>query len=159
MDGKHTLMEGLVAGALAYVAVAGFFALANVMAGYSPFHTAYLLGKAVGAGMPGHGAQVGVVLAANGIHLLISLLAGTVAAAMVLEIDHHHAWWYAIFTAFLFGTFLSVMVMGVLTAELSAVATWTQVTLANGLAAAVVGVYLLRMHRTLVMQINLEASA
>ncbi len=159
MDGKHTMVEGLVAGALAYVAVAGFFAVANVVGGYSPFHTAYLVGRAVGAGVPGHGAAVGVVLAANGIHLLISLLVGTAAAGMMLEIDHHHAWWYAVFTAFVFGAFLSVMVMGVLAAELSAVATWTQVALANGIGTVVIGTYLLRMHRSLMGEIRRETAA
>lgn len=156
MDTNRAWKEGAVAGVLAYVAVAAFFALLNVALGHSPFETAFLMGEAMGAGAPGPNAEIGIILAANGLHLLVSLVVGLAAAFLLLELEHHHGLWYAVLMAFLGGFFLSIVVVGVLGAEVTAVVTWPQVAAANTVAALVVGVYLWRMHRDLVAELSRE---
>lgn len=156
MDSKRAWKEGAVAGVLAYVVVAGFFALVNLASGESAFATAFLVGKALGAGAPGPNAEIGVVLAANGLHLLLSLAVGIAAAFLMLEMEHHHGLWYAILLAFLGGFFLSIVVVGMLGVEATAVTTWPRVAVANSLGAAVVGGYLWRMHRDLLREIRRE---
>ncbi|HZD04648.1 MAG TPA: hypothetical protein VE173_07015 [Longimicrobiales bacterium] len=159
MESNRAWKEGAVAGVLAYVAVAGFFALLNLTLGRSPFATAFLMGKALGAGAPGPSAEIGVVLAANGLHLLVSLAVGIAAAFLIFEVEHHHGLWYAVLLAFLGGFFLSIVVVGTLGAEIASVATWPQIAVANTIGALVMGAYLGRMHRSLLGDIRRELEA
>lgn len=156
MDAHRAWKEGAVAGVLAYVAVAAFFAVLNLAWGHSPFETAFLLGEALGAGAPGPDAEIGIILAANGLHLVISLGVGVAAAFLLLQLEHHHGIWYAVLLAFLAGFLLSIVVAGVLGAEVWSVVTWPQVAAANTVAALVVGAYLWRMHREMVSQLAQE---
>jgi hypothetical protein len=159
MDSHRAWKEGAVAGVLAYLAVAGFFALLNLALGRSPFATAFLMGEALGAGAPGPNPEIGIILAANGLHLLVSLAVGVAAAFLILEVEHHHRLWYAVLLAFLGGFFLSIVLVGVLGAEIASVATWPQIAVANSVAALVMGAYLWRMHRDLLTGIGRELDA
>ena len=159
MDDRNTFVEGMIAGALGYLAVAGVFAALNAVTGQSPFQTAYLLGEALGAQASGRGATAGVILAANGVHVVVSLTVGVAAAWLLMELEHHHAIWYAVLLAFLGGFFLSIVMAGVLMAEASAVATWPQVTLANTVAAGVIGAWLWWRHRALLSTLRTEFAA
>jgi len=109
---KRVLTEGFLAGALGYLVVASFFAVANLAAGDSMFRTAYLLGEAVGAGTGGIGDAAGIVLAANGIHLVVSMLLGLCAAWVVMEVEHHHTFWYVAFIALFGGGWLALGIAG-----------------------------------------------
>lgn len=156
MDGKRTLTEGMIAGFLGYAVVAVFFAAVNMILGNSPFHTAFALGSAFGAGWPGPGEAAGVVLAANGVHLVISVLVGLGAAWVVMEIEHHHGLWYAGVLAFGGGLLAAVIVAGIVGAEITAVVTWTEAAGASLLYALVVGSYFAWVHRGLVATLQRE---
>lgn len=156
MQQKSPLVEGMIAGALGYLAVGAFFALLNVASGNSPFLTAFLVGEAIGARGPGPEGTVGVILAANALHLVISLIAGAAAAWLMNQLEHHHGIWYAVLLAFLGGFFLSVVVAGVLATEVAAVATWVEVTVANAIGASAIGAYLWRAHRELIQELKEE---
>jgi hypothetical protein len=159
MDRNRAWKEGAVAGVLAYVSVAALFALINVAFGRSPFDTAFLVGQALGAGAPGPNADIGIILAGNGLHLLISLAVGIAAAFLMLELEHHHGLWYAILLAFLGGFFLSIVVAGMLAVELADIVTWPQIAVANSLGALVIGAYLWRMHRDFLAALGREIEA
>jgi len=156
MDRKRMLVEGMVAGFLAYLVVAGFFVLVNLGMGRSPFHTAFLLGEAIGAQGPGVNGTVGVILAANALHLIISMTVALAAAWLVMELEHHHAMWYGVMMVFLGGFFLSVVVMGMLTAQIAPVVSWPQVAAANFMGAFVIGRYLWRSHLPLIQSLKEE---
>jgi hypothetical protein len=156
MSGRRVLVEGLVAGALSYAFVAGFFLLLNVLAGSPPFHTALLLGDALHGGAPGPDEPLRSIVIANGTHLLISLLVGASAAFLVMEVEHHHALWNAVVLAFLGSFFMSIVVGGVLVAEMASAASWTQIAIANTGGAAIIGAYLAHQHRELVGTIREE---
>lgn len=156
MERRRMLVEGLIAGFLAYSVVAGFFAILNVASGNSAFATALLLGEALGAQGPGPEGTAGLILAANGLHVLLSVAVGIAAAWMMTQLEHHHTIWYVVVMVFLAGFFLSIVVVGMLAAEVAAVATWEEITVANVLAAAVVGLYLARAHRELLRSIQEE---
>lgn len=155
----QTWVSGMIAGALAYAVVAVFFAVANMVVGQSPFHTALLLGRAIGAQGPGPEGVEGPILAANGLHVLLSLAVGVAASWLVEKLEHEHAIWFAVLLAFLLGFFLSIVAVGMLAAEIGGVATWPQVTVANALAAAVIGGYLGKVHGGLVSSIRQELEA
>lgn len=159
MDGRRTLTEGLIAGFIGYAVVAIFFALVNGLAGNSPFHTAFALGRAVGAGWPGPGEAAGIVLAANGVHLLVSVLVGLAAAWLVMEVELHHGLWFAGVLAFAGGLLAAVIVAGIVGVEITAVITWPEAAVASLLYAVGVGGYLWHRHRGLLRTLQTELEA
>lgn len=149
MNVKQSLVEGLVAGLLGYIAVGVAFGIMNVLSGLSPFHTAFLLGEAMGAGAPGPNQEAGIILAANGLHLVLSLVVGTIAALLVAEVERFHSTWPGIFLVFVGGLIFIVVVAGVVGAELITITTWPRATLASIVFVLAVGATLGWMHRDL----------
>ena len=79
------LTQGLIGGLIGYAAVAVFFVLVNLIGGRSPFHTAAALGSTLFYGLQDAANLViepGPVIAYNGLHLILSILAATVAAPL-----------------------------------------------------------------------------
>lgn len=159
MDGKRTLTEGMIAGFLGYGVVAIYFALVNLALGFSPFETAQSLGSALGAGRPGPGEAAGIVLAANGVHLVLSLLVALAATWVVMEVERHHGLWYAGLLAFAGGILALIVVAGMVGAEITRVVTWTEAAGASLVYALTVGAYLWNAHRTLVGALEREIEA
>lgn len=156
---RRSLLEGLAAGALGYVVVAAFFAFLNVVTGASPFRTAFLIGQALGAGAAGPGEVAGIILAANGIHLLLSLWLGVIAAWLLQEVEAHHELWVVVLMIFIAGFLFMVLVAGIAGAELTRIATWGEVTAAGFFFTAVVGAFLAWRHRLLTREIDQEAES
>jgi hypothetical protein len=156
---KRYLVEGLIAGACGYLVVAGLFAFLNVFAGQSPFRTAFLIGQVLGAGSTGPGDAAGIVLAANGLHLAISLAFGVLAAWLILEVERHHDLWIIILMVFIAGFLFMVLFAGIVGAELTTVATWGEVTAASLFFAVTVGGILAWRHRGLGEEIDRELHA
>ena len=105
---RRIIGQGLVAGLIGFVTVGLLFAIVNAVAGRSPFYTSALLGATLfhGATDP---AQVAVtpenVLAYNGLHLLVFLGFGAVAAALATLADRGAHLWYVSLFFFVFITF------------------------------------------------------
>jgi hypothetical protein len=77
------LLEGMAAGLIGYATIALFFLIADPIGGRPLFHTPALLGSALFYGLADPaGLEIGAgpVLAYNGIHFLVFLLLGFVAA-------------------------------------------------------------------------------
>lgn len=145
----ETFRQGLVAGVLGYAAVVAFFGIMNAIEGKSIFYTAALLGSALFYGakdVSEVAVAAGPVLSYNGVHLLIFLALGVVAAWLAELSEHGPHFWYI--AAILFLTF-SFHVFGLLlgmTENLrSALPAWS-VFCSGALGSAVMGAYLLWTH-------------
>lgn len=147
LDRERVVWEGFVAGLIGYAAVALLFGVVNVVQGRSFFHTAALLGSAlVGGGEAGVSVTAAPVLAYNGLHLLIFLVLGLVAAWLVLETERHPEIWYLVFFVFLAGFMLNLTLFLLYTAPLPEGLPWGTMVLANLLAAVAMGLYLRGAH-------------
>lgn len=151
--------QGLVAGLIAYAAVALFFFLVNAIGGRSPFHTAAVLGSALFYGVGDATTVViepGPIIAYNGLHLIVSLVAGTIGAWLFYETERHHWLWYLVFFIFLAGFVYSLVFVGVLSAEISELVAWPAVAVANVIWVVALGGYLLYQHRGLIRELRDE---
>lgn len=144
---SRVLTEGLFAGLIGYVAVALTLGFIDLVAGRGFFFTAAHLG---GILVEGGGAETTIapaaVLAYNGIHLLILLVAATVAAWLVFEVELHPVLWYVAFFAFLFAFFQGLVVIMAVGDPRTGGLPWSSVLAGNIVAALAIGVYLHRAH-------------
>lgn len=130
---SRVLREGLLAGVCAYAAVVLVVAIYDISQGYALFHTPSLIGGFFLFGA--RGAELGVdpawVLAYNGTHLLVSLVAGVVAAFIVLESEQMEGFWYVGFMAVLMGGTGIIAMGGGLAVEGANLVSWTTVVAAT----------------------------
>lgn len=98
---RRVLLEGFVAGLIGYVVVILFHGIAGVVVGSSAFSTVRALGTAMVGADPGGEAMAGAILAFNGVHLLVFLVIGLVAAALIAFAERHLALWYGVFFLFI----------------------------------------------------------
>ena len=153
------LTQGLIAGLIGYAAVAVFFLLVNVIGGRSPFHTAAALGSVLFYGLQDPANLViepGPVIAYNGLHLILSIVAATVAAWLLFETERHHFIWYFVFFVFLAGFVYSLVLIGVVGAEISHIVPWWSVLAANVIWLLSLGCYLWYQHRSLIGALRRE---
>ena len=143
--GQQVFGEGLFTGIIGYAVVAVYFAVENVLSGRSAFHTAELLGAPLVAGVPPEQAAAAAIFAYNGLHLLVFVVVGIVAAWIVTEMERHPALWYlgffALFTGFAYDLVLLLMMVGP-----AAEPGWLSLLAANSLAALGMGAYLWSVH-------------
>jgi len=144
--------QGMVAGLVGYAVVALTFAIANVLMGRSPFHTAALLGGAAFYGLTDPARLVigpGPVFAYNGFHLVVFLALGVATSWLAYFSERGPHFWYIgavlmLFVAFhLFGAFL-FLTEGVR----AAISPWMLI-LAGFLAMAAMSAYLVWVHPAL----------
>ena len=147
---RNTWVQGLVAGLIGYATVVAVFGVGNAVAGRSFFYTAEALGVAILGGLPGAGA----VIAFNGVHMIASVIFGTIAAWLIHETELHPRIWFVILFLFVTGFLLSSAAMGVLASEMADAAPWWAVFMANAAAAALAGGYLYTRHPWLTSQIR-----
>ena len=141
--------HGFVAGLVGYATIAIAVAVANLILGRSPFHTAALLGQALFYGLRDPSQLTiwpGPVLAYNGLHLLVLLGLGVFASWLAyLSERGPHFWYIGVIMMFfvmfhLFGLYLFAS-----EPIRSALSPWALV--AGGFAAmSTMSVYLVRVH-------------
>ena len=145
----RVLTEGMVTGVLGYAAVAVFFALRNVLLGRSALHTAAVLGGLL-TGTPVDPAtpaiEAGPVLAYNAVHLLVFLAVGLLAAALVFATERYRELWELFLLIFVGIFMVSGFTFAVLIGRAAAVVPWWSIVVADALAAAAMGAYLLYRH-------------
>lgn len=154
MREKHLriLRQGAVAGMLGYLIVAGIFAIANVLAGQSPFRTAAELGAALfyGARDP---SQVAVtpayVFAYNGAHLVVFLAFGFAAAWLASLADRGSQLWYVALFLFLFVAFHLIGGVQALAVPMQTALSAPMIWVAGFAAAVAMAAYLVWMHPAL----------
>ena len=104
----QTYAQGMVTGLVGYATVAIYFVVANLLAGRSPFHTAALLGSALFYGLRNASDLViapGPILAYNGVHLLVFLALGMLAAWLAYLAEKAPHLWYVGAVVFIFISF------------------------------------------------------
>ena len=152
--------EGLVTGLIGYVTVVALFGVLNLLAGEAIFHTAALLGSALFFGLRDASALTtdpGPIIAYNGIHIFVSLLIGLGASWLVFQADKNRPLWFVVFFVFLAGFIYSLVIMGVLAAELVPLLSWPVILVANLAAGATAGGYLWLRHRKLLTELGEES--
>jgi len=149
---RQVLAQGAVAGLLGYGCVAVIFAVANVLAGQSPFQTAAILGATLFYGVTDPATVVVIpayVFAFNGVHLVAFLGFGVLGAWLTAVASRGEQLWYF---ALFFWLFVATHLIGAaqvfalpLADTLSSAAVW-----GAGIAAAVVmATYLVRANPAL----------
>jgi hypothetical protein len=150
------ILEGLLAGLIGYVTVVVVFGVLNLISGKALFHTAALLGSALFYGTR-DAAQVaagpGPIFAYNGVHILASLLIGLGAAWLIFQTDKNRPLWFVAFFIFLAGFIISLAVMGIFTAELVHLLSWSLILVANLAAGVTAGGYLWWRHSRLLVDL------
>jgi hypothetical protein len=98
------LRDGLLTGLLGYATLVLFFAVASMAAGHSPFHVAALLASALFRLPMGPGAAIdpGPVIAYNGLHLIVLILAGMLLAGLARVAARALQGWYVALMAVVF---------------------------------------------------------
>lgn len=155
----QVLTQGLIAGFIGYAAVVVFFAALNLIGGRSAFYTAAALGSSLFYGLQDPSLLTiapGPVLAYNGVHLLLSLLIGTIGAWLIFEIERHHFLWYFVGFIFLAGFIYGLVAIGIVSAEIAQVLPWWTVLTANLIWVGSLGLYLWFQHRGLLATIKHE---
>lgn len=137
--------EGLFAGILGYAVVALFFAVKNLLAGLSPFHTAAVLGAPLVAGTPAEQEAVAAIFAYNGLHLLVFIVVGMMVAWNVTQMERRPVLWYLGFFAF-FLVFAYDLVLLLMLTGPGGEPGWLSILSANGLAVLAMGGYLWAIH-------------
>ncbi|MFQ5457571.1 MAG: hypothetical protein ACE5FC_03835 [Myxococcota bacterium] len=102
---EELLTQGLITGLIGYVLVVVFFAVLNLIIGQSPFYTAALLGGVIFYGVGDPSAievWAGPVLAYNGLHMVIFLALGVIAAWLADLSEKGPEYWYIAILVFLF---------------------------------------------------------
>lgn len=143
------LLDALVAGVIGYLTVAILFALLNGIQGRSVFYTAALLGSSLFYGLEDPAALVVAaepVIAFNGVHLLLFLVAGAFMAWLAGLAERIPQGWYLVVVLFLivmphlFG--LPIWFSDAMRAQIPL---WS-VVVATSAAALAMGAYLLTSH-------------
>jgi len=152
-DRARVTSEGLITGLLGYAVVVLFYGILNVASGRSFFSTAADLGAGL-VSSPRPGDFIGAVLAFNGLHLIVFLLVGLVAAWLVMQMERHPSF-------FVLALFIGVAGLFAVMAAFLSFAARSGVELpigsvfaANLLAGAAMGAYLLNVHPRLWAEIR-----
>jgi hypothetical protein len=151
------VVEGLVAGLIGYLTVVVLFGVMNLAAGEDALRTASILGSALFFGARTAADAVAgpaPIIAYNGIHILVSLLIGLGAAWLIFQTEKNRPLWFIVFFVFLAGFIYSVVVMGVLAAELAHLLSWPVIVLANLAAGISAGGYLWWRHARLLTELS-----
>lgn len=148
--GRFELMwQGMVAGLAGYACVAAVIAVADVVAGHSPFYTAALLGGALFYGardLPSVLIGPGPVLAFNGLHLVVFLALGMIAAWFADFSERGPHFWYVGLVAMMLIAFHLAAVVFMLPAPLRDEMLVWQTLVAGAVAAMAMTAYLVAVH-------------
>ena len=158
----QVMVQGLVAGLIGYATVALLFLLVDVLAARPLFYTAALLGSSLFYGLKDArelAIEVGPIIAYNGLHLVLFLVIGQIAAWLMFEVERHHNLAYFVFFLFLGGFIYGMLFVGVLGAEMTHVISWWGVVLANLAWIVTMGSYLILTHRSLMSELREEQQA
>ena len=154
---QRLIADGFAAGLIGYALVVGFFVVANVVVGRSPFYTASLLGETVFAGLRDPGAvtlAAGPILAFNGVHIAAYLVFGFFAAWLVYQTELHPEFWYLAVFLFVGATLLGVAAVLAAMALLGDPVPIGSIFAASLLGALGMAGYLTASHRPLLRAID-----
>ena len=150
-DRSRVLSEGLITGLIGALMVILFYGLFNLFEGHSFFATAERLGIGLVTAQAG---AAGAVLAFNGLHVLVFLAIGLVAAWLVMETEKHPSFFILALFIGVAGVFAVVAVFLSFAASTGVSLPIGTVIAANLMAGLGMGAYLMRAHPRLWSEIR-----
>ncbi|UCC26199.1 MAG: hypothetical protein JSU98_03655 [Gemmatimonadales bacterium] len=156
---NRLIREGFIAGLLGYGAVVALFAILNLVAGLSPFHTASVLGSALLGSALDQAGPLGPVLAYNGLHLVVSILLGIGASFLANQAEADHDLGSGVvFGLLALGGWIPIF-FGAITVEYLHAVGWAEVLAGSLVGAGAILAYIGWAHRDLVQALFEEAQA
>lgn len=154
-ESARPVRYGLVVGLIAFVVVAAFYALFDLLAGRGTFYTVDHLGRALIGGLgetTGFGGapaiEVVVVLFYNIVHLVAALTIGVVVTSLVEHAHRRPDRAPSILVLIIAGFVATIGFMGVATIGIRTALPWWSIIVANALAVAAAGWFLMRRYPT-----------
>lgn len=148
---SRALKIGFAVGLIGYASVALFYAIFDFLAARGALYTVNLLGMAVFRGLRDPGVlelpvelDTAAIVWYNLLHLVISLAIGLVVTGLVAFADRRPSNAKMVARIIIAGFFVTIAVVGILTAPIRPVIPWWSIVVANALAVVVAGAYLLR---------------
>ncbi|HUG41521.1 MAG TPA: hypothetical protein VMM12_13620 [Longimicrobiales bacterium] len=154
---RRLIADAVVSGLIGYALVVACFLIWNLASGRPPFHTAALLGSALFGGLRDPAlltVDAGMVIAFNGVHLLVFLGFSLFAAWLVYEAERHPEFWYLAFCLFVVGAvagYAAMLAMSLLVGSL--LSPWAIVA-ASLLSAVGMAGYLVGSHGALIRTVR-----
>jgi hypothetical protein len=146
---RRVLGEGTIAGVIGYLTIAAIFAIAAMVQGRSPFYFAALLGSVLFPDLRTTAeltVEPGLVLAYNGVHLAIFLVAGFFMAWLASLSERAPQAWYAMAIILLFvGAHAIAIPIWFVEPVATQLSLWI-VTMASLVAAVLMGAWLWRSY-------------
>lgn len=148
---RRTIREGLLIGAVAYLAVVAFYSVFDILAARDALFTADMVGRAVFKGMRDpavhlfpHQLDLAAVLCCGGLHLPLSMMAGLGAAAVVDWGERRSVALSRVVLVLAAGGGLLILGVGLLLGDLRPVLPWSSILVANALGLATAASLLVR---------------
>jgi hypothetical protein len=145
--------EGLAVGLIASLSVAVFYAVFDILAARGGLYTINLLGKAVFRGVRDPVVlqypvlpDAGAMLLYTGLHLVLSLIIGLIVTRLIAEAEQQPSRARLVLLIIVAGFFVTVFAVGSLSSSMRPLLPWWSIVVANGLAVALAGAYLLSRH-------------
>ncbi len=150
---NRVIREGLQVGLIAYASVAIFYAVFDFLAARGPLFTVNLLGLAVFEGVRDPGILQGPIaldLAGifwyNALHLVFSLVIGFVVVRLIAQAEGHPSQAKAMLFTIVAGFVVTILAVGQLTEAIRGLLPFWSIVMANSLAVAVAGRFLMKRH-------------
>lgn len=150
---NRIVRDGIVVGLIAYVAVAAFYAIFDVLAARGSMYTLDLLGKAVFRGLRDPSVlqapvqrDVGAMASYNALHLALSLVIGVVVTWLAAHAERRPEQARLAGLAIIAGFVVTILGVGMLTAPMRPVLPWWSIVVANSMAVLLAGSYFIRKH-------------
>lgn len=150
---RRPVREGIMLGAIAYLAVAGFYALFDVLAARGPLYTLNLLGRAVFRGLRDPSVlqfpvayDLPAMALYNGLHCAVSIVIGLIVAYLAFLPDRRPQLATLAGATIMAGFIVTILAIGFLTAPIRPLLPWWSIVVANSVAVLLAGWYLLRRY-------------
>lgn len=159
-SGPRVLREGMMAGVCGYVAVVLVVTVVDLLFGRAALHTAAHLGAwlfhPVEDALTGPGWPSAV--AYNGLHLILSLIVGIVAATMVAVSERMTGSWYVALIVLIACAIYAVGGLGAIAVEFKGITDWPTAILGTAAWLAGMTLYLRFAHPRLLSQMKEESA-
>ncbi len=161
MGRSSTIRDGLVVGLIAYASVALFYSIFDFLAARGTLYTVDLLGRALFRGLRDPAVlmfplerDLTAILLYNAFHLLVSLGIGVLVVSLVAHAERHPPQALLVLIMIVAGGVLTIFAVGYLTGPVRPLLPWWSIVVANGLAALLAGLYLIRRRPGLRQRFN-----
>jgi hypothetical protein len=148
---KRTMQDGIVVGLIGYASVAVFYGAFDLLAARGPLYTVDLLGKALFRGLRDPGVvmfpirpDLTAMSLYNALHLVSALAIGLTVTSLAAYAERQASKSYGVLFVIVAGFVVTILGVGALTQPMRPVLPWWSIVLANSLATAMAGAYLLR---------------